>query len=240
MTASLDFLLEECDKYDELFVDGVSVIAGYGARLEIRKLTAEMPQLDGDDISSFLDQCTRPGRRMLALEWLRADPRPEAVVFLARCLNQPFYLARSLAASILASIGSEAAKDVLEAAYKRISDPEIRQPIAEALARFSYPVIPTRVRRAFADVRTRETAIKALSNIASYDATDLLLEALQDENERSSNAALQALVEREDARITPALITMLTEGDAQTKRQAAKLLEHRKGDRAPRKNRVRT
>jgi len=228
MATSPDILLKKSDEYDEFFVEGGSVISGFGARREIRKLAAKMPPLDGADVSSFLDQCTSPGRRMLALEWLRAQRLPEAVTFLALCLDRPPYIARSVAASTLALIGGDAAKGVLEAAYKRTSDPEMRQPIERALAQFSYPIIPTRVRRAFADAETRDTAIEALGNIASYDATDLLLEALQDKDKRSSNLAFEALVEREDERIAPALITMLTEGRAQTKKQAARLLGYRK------------
>jgi HEAT repeat protein len=228
MTAHLDFLLEKSDQYDEFFVEGGSIITGFGARREIRKLAAKMPPLHGDDVAEFLEQCTSPGRRMLALEWLQADGPAEAVRFLARCLDKPPFIARSLAASTLASIGSDEAKGVLESAYKRTSDWEIRQAIERALAQFSYPIIPTRVRRAFADSETRNTAIEALSNIASYDATDLLLEALQDKDKRSSDAAFEALVEREDERIAPALITMLTAGRAQTKKQAARLLGCRK------------
>lgn len=228
MTARLDSLLKKSDEYDNFFVEGGSIITGFGARREIRKLAAKMPPLHGDDVAGFLDQCTSPGRRMLALEWLQADPPPEVVPFIARCLDQPPFIARSLAASTLALIGSDDAKGVLESAYKRTSDVQIRQAIERALAQFSYPIIPTRVRRAFADSETRDTAIKALSNIASYDATDLLLEALQDKDKRSSNAAFEVLVEREDERIAPALITMLTAGRALTRKQAARLLGHRK------------
>ena len=228
MTTSLEDLLEQSDEYDEFFVEGGSIISGFGARRAIRALAAKMPPLDGDDAGTFLSQCTGPGRRMLALEWLQEHRPPDAVTFLARCLDQPPYIARSLAASTLALVGSDAARGVLEDAYKRTPESDIRQAIERALAQFSYPIIPTRVRRAFADPQTRDTAIEALGNIASYDATELLLEALQDKDKRSSDAAFQALVEREDERIAPALVTMLTQGPAQTKKQAARLLGSRK------------
>lgn len=221
-------LMKKADRHDAALVDEGSVIAGFEAKREIAKLAARLTLPDGEPVADFLAQCTGAGRRLLALEWLRATPTPEAVDFLAGCLDQPPLLARMMAASALASIGNEPARKALEAAHRRPSDPELRQPIEQALAQFSYPVIPTRVRRAFADPATRATAIEALGNIASYDATDLLLEALEDKDKRASDAAFKALTEREDDRIAPALIALLTTGRAQTKKQAAKLLGYRR------------
>ena len=228
MAAGTDSLLKKADLQDANLLDDASVFAVFEARREIRKLATRLAIDDGESIEGFLGQCTGAGRRQLALEWLRINPRPEAVGFLSGCLGRPPYLAHLMAASALTSIGNEAARKSLEAAHRDQSDPELRRPIEQALAQFSYPVIPTRVRRAFAEPAARETAIEALGNIASYDATDLLLEGLQDKDKRASEAAFQALAQRDDDRIGPALITLLTEGRAQAKKQAARLLGHRR------------
>ncbi|MDJ0655129.1 MAG: HEAT repeat domain-containing protein [Xanthomonadales bacterium] len=228
MANRLDKILASADALDQALADQSPVIEGFHAVKELRKLAGKVPALEECAVTDFLAQCTGPGRRMLALEWMGSEPPAEALDFLGRCLNTGPYLAQLRAASALAAMGGNQARSTLEAAQRRATDRDTRKTIDEALAQFSYPIIPARVRKGFADPSGRFTAVEALGKITSYDATDLLLEALQDKDRRTADLAFKALAERPDDRIAPALITLLTEGRAPAKKLAAKLLGYRR------------
>ena len=240
MTASLDFLLRKADAFDAEFAADLHTgsMRSLYAGIDVSKLAGKLPAFDEPDMLDFFDRCRRPGQRVLALSWVQnrrqqKGPLPATEPFLLDCLQQPVWRVWCLASSELAHMGTESAKRALEAAYKQAQGTEARYWLESALAHFAYPVVPAHVRRAFADYPSgRSTAIEALGNITSYDATDMLLEAFVDKDKHFAGQAMRVLEKREDPRIAPALVSLIGEGRAATKLMAVKLLGYRREDYA--------
>ncbi len=241
MTASLDFLLRKADAFDaELAIDlRTGSMRSLYAGISLNKLAGKLPDLDEPAMLDFFEQCRGPGRRVLALYWVLnrrhrcKGSLPATESFLTDCLQQPDWKVWCMGSSELSHIGTASAKRALEARYKAAEDDDEREWLASALAHFAYPVVPAHVRCAFADYPSgRATAIEALGNITSYDATDMLLEAFTDKDKRYARQAMQVLEEREDPRIAPALVALIDEGRAASKLMAVKLLGYRREDYA--------
>ncbi len=236
-----EFLLKKAERLDGEFQSEspAGIMAGLFAHVDIDKLADELPpKADEAETLEILEACDGPGRRLLAIAWLRKrrlktkQPLAAAEAFLIDGIGQPSALVRQRAAGELAHLGTDAARRALETRHRGCEDPEERDWLEGALAQFAYPVIPAHVRKRFADPDTRRDAIEALANVRSYDATDLLLEGLEDKDKHIASGAFDVLKAREDPRIAPALVELLTRGRAWTRILAARLLGERKEDLA--------
>lgn len=237
MTQSPDFLLRKADAFDaDLAVDVRSgSMRSLYAGIHINKLAHKLPDFDEPTRIEFLADCGTPGRRLMALYWLmnrrlaKKEPLESAEPFLLDCLAHPVWSVWSHASTELAYIGTDSAKRHIEARHREALDDDERESLESALAHFTYPVVPAHVRRAFAGKREgRGTAIEALANITSYDATDMLLEAFTDKDKHLAEQASRVLENREDPRVAPALVSLIDEGRAATKLMAVKLLGYRR------------
>ena len=226
-------LFKKADAYEAVVNDTeVSVAAVWGMLEFIQAFRDDVGRIAGlepVDIDALTEHCNNNIRRYLMLMIITRSRDPQGVPFVQQQINSGHHQLTDSAVHALVAIGTDEARDVLEA-YCKDATGDVGDAAKEALTKFTYDDIPDHVRKDLQGNTAR--GLQALANIDSYESTQILLEHLPSKDNRCRLASINGLKGRPERDTFDRLAEYMMSGTAKAREDALTLIALFESDKA--------
>lgn len=226
-------LFKKADAHEAIVNDTEISVASAWAMLEFiqafRADVGRIASLETVDLEALTEHCTNNIRRYLLLMIITRTGDAQGLRFVESQLRGGHHQLVDSSIHALVAIGTDEARDVLEK-FCREAKSDVADMAKDALTQFSYDDVPDHVRLDLE--RSPARGLKALVNIESYEATQLLLDHLPSKDNNCRFAAIAGLKGRPERDTFDRLSEYMMGGTARAREDALNLIAAFQSDKA--------